>query len=271
MEVGGGGGCISLGSRPIPRNRRLLRISSLGVCFRARSNIIHTISNISCALSHNRALNIINRSNSNGSIATVAVVNLVSVPPKGVRNNSIHCHNHSVLRVARRRVRRVHNGSVTVVFRSPVASLGPICGVNGRMNRNLHLRHNCSGRRTLGHTARLLSLINVPRPRGHIGRCPRRFSNNVHRHIVVTVTLTYSPSVLVTSRPAATLSIAVRTRVVRLVRRVRRGGNGTVVVVARSLNIITSVTSGVVIVCTNHPIRFNATRRVFCRDHRPCA
>lgn len=143
--------------------------------------------------------------------------------------------------------------------------------VKGRLVRTVLLRASGSGGRTHRHTVRVLALINIGRPRDHLGRCPRRLSNNVHRHIVVTVTLIYRPSVLVTSRPAATLSIAVRTRVLRLVRSLRGGLNVTVVVMARSLNIVTDVYSRVVIVCNKHIYRQNATSTVFCRPTRRCA
>lgn len=143
--------------------------------------------------------------------------------------------------------------------------------MNCRLRRTILLRASHAGGRTGRHTVRVLALMKMGRPRGHMGRCPRRLSNNVERHIVVTVTLTYRPSVLVTSRPAATLSIAVRTRVLRLVRSLRRGLNVTVVVIARSLNIVTSVYSRVVIVCNNHIYREKATSTVFCDPTRRCA
>lgn len=251
-------------------DRGLLRVGSRGLSFFAPTNRIGTLGNISFSVSRNRILKVINRSNSKGSIATCSVVKLATCP-NGLVNKAVEFGNRRVRGVASGSFEGVEKGRISVVFRSPVADLGPICAVNGRVARIVELRASGSGGRTCRHTGRLLRLMNVGRPAGHLGRCPRRLSNNVHREIVVTVTLTYRPGLLVTSRPAATLSIAVRTRVLSLVRSLHGGLKVDVVVVARSLNIITDVYRGVTIVCTNRVIRCNATSRVFCRPGRRCA
>lgn len=218
-------------------SRRLIRIRSLGACFRATTNITGTISNIDFALSHNGALTVINRSNSKGSIASDSLVRLLP-GANGVRNNDIVFSNGSVIRTSRTRLHRLHNGSVSVVFRSPVATLSPIFGINARVVRGVHLRSNLSGRTTHGHTVRVLGLIDVPGPRGHVSSCPCRLSNNVYRHIVVTVTVDYRPGFVVTSRPAATLSIAMRTRILDLLGNLRSALGANVLLVARGLNVI---------------------------------
>lgn len=252
------------------RVRGVLRMGSLRVAFSACTNGMGTVHNIDFSLGPNRALTVINRSNSNGSIADHDVVHLLT-GGTGVRRKRVLFGNRSLIRGARGRVRGVHNSRVTVVFRSPVASLGPARGVNGRVTRPVVGRRGVDGSRTCGGTRRLLRLMNVPGPTGEVGRCPRRFSNKRHRQVIVTVTLNYGPSVLVTSRPAATLSIAVRTRVLRLVGSLRAGVGASVVFVARSLKIITGITSHITIVCTNGVIRMKAISRVFCGPRRPCA
>ncbi len=100
--------------------------------------------------------------------------------------------------------------------------------------------------------------------------CPRRLSKKVRRHIVVTVTLVGSPSMIVTSRPAATLSTAARLRILRLVQGLM-DGRDKVLLVARSVNIIHRVTAHMVMVCTNQVVRRTAGRSLFTGPLRPCA
>lgn len=125
-------------------NREVLSMGGLGVGFRACTNSMGTVHSIDFRLSGNRALTVINRSNSNGSIAAGDLVKLLTGGTR-IINNSVVCHNRSLLGGARGRVRRVHNGSVTVVFRSPVASLSPAVGVNHRVTRPLVVRGGISG------------------------------------------------------------------------------------------------------------------------------
>lgn len=256
---------------PLTRRRTstLLGIGSLHIAFDAPSNSIATIGSLGFSLHTKRALNVMNRSNSNGSRATFTLVNLLTTG-KHV-NKSTAFGKHRVLGLPRRRLGGLHTRRVSVVFRSPVASLGPCVHINRRLVRILVLRGGVDGTRTFRRSIQVLSTMGVPRTHGHVGVCPRRFSNNVHRQIVVTVTLLYQPGLLVTSRPAATLSIAMRTRVVALLGRLGQRFGATVVVVARSLNIITKVYSGILMVCTKHAVRCNGTHSIFCRPIRPCS
>lgn len=269
------------GKAPLPRDSRLstngiLTIRGLGVTFVRSRRGVTTIHGLSFDLRHNRALTVINRSNSNGSIATLTLVHLLRRTNNLMRYSGVllRQHDHRIVRLDRRdttRVHRIHNTSVTVVFRRPVASLGPMFAINRRVTRSVHLRRGTDHRRTVIRTGQVLSRMHVPRTRAVLSHCPRRLSNKVHRQIVVTVTLSYHPTILVTSRPAATLSIAVRTRVLRLVGMLRGRVSVNIVFVARSVNIITRVTSQMLIVCRNRTIRANAIRRVFRTPRRPCA
>lgn len=131
-------------------------------------------------------------------------------------------------------------------------------------------RHpSVDGGRQLSGYNRLLRHINISH--GELGTCPRRLSKNVHRHIVVTVTVTLSPRIVVVSRPAATLSIIIRHRVLHRVAHLGSRFNFTIVFVARSLPLLLRVSSHVTIVHGNRVIRVGGTVRLCARPRGRCA
>lgn len=229
------------------------------------------IGSISLRVRTNRALTLINRSNSNGDIATLSVLHLLPSPPIRCLSNSVHFRNRSLLRTDSRALHNMHNGGVTVVFRRPVISLGPLRALRGRLCRILSLRHKVHQRTTHNRVLGYLSHINVHRTTGQLASCPRRLSNNRHRQIVVTVTLLAQPRLLVTSRPAATLSISIRTRVLRLLHRLRNRLGVNVLFVARGLDVIEGLTRHITMVRGNHYIRRGCTTALFTSPARPCA
>lgn len=208
-----------------------------------------------------RAVNLINRSNYNGSVASLTVVNLLS--PGTEVDNRVLLGNEGLIKYSRHRCGGVHNRRVTVVCRSTLDSLGPSVLVGARVGR-------LAGHNNAHDTRRLLRLINLS-PGHALRSCPRRLSNNRHRHILVTVTLAHSPGLVVTSRPAATLSIAIRGRIVSLLGSLHGGLNFTVIFISRSLTLITGITRSVAIVCTKRIIRRNSAGRVLASPHRRCA
>lgn len=241
------------------RHAPLLGIRRLSGRFPTRSNvftghfsghIISTMGSVSFRVCPNRAFNLINRSNYNGSAANHAVVHLA-----GPATNGIFFRNGSITRVDGRRVGSVHH-RVRFVFRSPCTSLGPHVAVKRVISRPVAVRNINAGRRHVRHIHRLLSIIKLG-PR-RVGHCPRRFSNNRHRHINVTHTFTLGPGLVVYSRPISTLSMSVRTRILGLLGRLRSGFNATCLFVTRSLSIIRRVSSHITIVCLNGVIRISS-------------
>lgn len=188
---------------------------------------IHTLSNISLAVSHNRFITVVNRSNSNGS-AFVGVLNLLSIPA----DNRCGLSKRGASGLSSSRVDRVQGGRVNFVFRNfgLVSDLATRRGI--RLPLTCHnvpgTRHRILSRSTLGHI----------KLRGQVGRLPGRVSNNRRREITVTHTMTTGPPVVLTSRPANGLSDRSKTRIVQVLRRLRHR-NEAIVLVARSGRVTT--------------------------------
>lgn len=224
---------------------------------------IQTLGNISFRLRTNGALTIINRSNYNGSALTHTLA-LVRRPS----SNSLGVTKRRIAKTGGTRHGRLH-GSIRVIFRDPCTSLGPQRGVNSRLTRPLLVGASLSTTRHHRGIRTVVGRINLqPRRCRH---CPRVFSNNRHRHVTLTQTVVLRPGILITSRPASTLSISVRTRILGLFVSLRRRFGATCIFVSRGLTIIHRITSRIVIVCLNQPIRVNPGRSVCAHPLRPCA
>lgn len=238
--------------------------------FSAPSNRMRTIHGISLAMGGKRVLYVMNRSKYKGAIVYHDIVGLL---PPGTRmgDKRVDLYKRGVATCGEGGVRGLYKDGMDVIFRSPVLALGPAVPINGRVARTVVGGRGMSESRTGGETIRVLGLMKVPSTRRHCNLRPRFFSKKVHRHYILTVTLTYSPRVLFTSRTAATLSTAIRTGVLSLLLRLERGAKVDVIFVSRSLKTITEVTSEITIVCTKGVVRVKATRRICCSPQRPCA
>lgn len=127
---------------------------------------------ISFSLGGKRILTVIKRSKYKGDILYGDVVGLLP-PDTGVGRKDVYIGKRSVAYCERGRVRGLHKEIFSVVFRSPVASLGPAVGVKGRVKRTIIVRGGgCAGRRMGGGILRLVRLMNVSRPGRQCRRCP---------------------------------------------------------------------------------------------------
>lgn len=201
---------------------RLVSIHGIcGVCGPNRGRM-GTLSNISVAVSRNRFITVVNRSNSNGS-ALVGVLNLLSAPAR----NRCCVGNGLISSLASSRVDSVHGGRVNFVFRNfgLVSSLSTLRGI--RLPLICHNIPHTRESRLSGTTLRGINLNN------HVRRLPTTLSNNRRRHITITHTVTTTPPIVLTSRPANGLSAHSAGSIVRVLRGLG-SRNEAIVIVARS-------------------------------------
>lgn len=199
----------------------------------------------------NRVFIVVKLSNSNGSAVMHLLGHLVRPAHKRILVSNI-----SVTGVSSTRLHRIHEGGVTVIFRS--FTLVPRVAILSGATFNVRLTKVGTRRHQRG----TLSTLHRIKLRGCTRDCPSRLSNKVHRHIKLTHTLTVGPSVLLVSRTFSTLSPLVHARVRSRLMGLRTGRRHAVIFVSRSLSRTVHVNSQVTVVRGNRIMRINAPSRV---------
>lgn len=218
----------------------LLRMGGLGGICAAHFNKtrIRTLSGIDFSIRGNRCITVVKRSNSNGA-ALLGVLTSLSGPA----DKRILLGNEDLSTVKRERVSTFEHSGLKFMFRSfgllSAFSLGsgvflPLILSNGPCSR-------VTGE--LGPLTRGLKVASV------LSGFPCRISNKRGRHTTITETLVAGPRVMLTSRPANTLSSGTSSTLLGLFNSFGRR-NRAVLVIARSAG-TTSYTGEVVFVGSN--------------------
>lgn len=174
----------------------------------------------------NRFILVLNPSNSKGD-AFLAVTNVL----RGPASNSILVGKAGAHGVPVGSGRGLHLGGVNFILRS--RGLMPCLAIS----RRFRLMSGIGGARGLDR-GRLRGLLRSLRVSGLVSGCPGRLSKNRVRHTTVTHTLCTGPRVVLTSRPATTLSAPQIGRINGLLDGLTRHRGGTIVAMARSLQLL---------------------------------
>lgn len=153
----------------------LLRVGTLRATFRVRSGCCSTISSISFDLRGGRVLTVMKRSNYKGDALTAAVIKLRGGIGAQVSKRVV-CRGLGLVSLGRALCGHVEKGSVKVIFRSPLSTLGPLVAIDRRVRRILLCRSGVAGRRHRLHIYRLLARIGISSPGTATTHCPRRLS-----------------------------------------------------------------------------------------------
>lgn len=208
-----------------------------------------------------RAMNVAKTDNTKGSALTEIIVKLLHRSDK-----SVIFRKGGLAGASSERTQREQR-LVRVLFRGPTSSLGPQVGVGRSVRRPTEVRKvsvSCRGRvrRVVGHLRLERRLLR---------HCPRRLSKKRLRHMYLKQLLLLGPKLLVLSRPASVLSISIRTRVVKVLGRIRRRRGVSCLFVSRSLSLLHTYYRQVKVLGRKGLIRVRRARGLFRDPTTPCA
>lgn len=223
------------------------------------------VSSLSFAVTHNRAITLVNIGNSNGSALIHVLYTLATPATNDVRITNIpitsaNGHNHGIHpgSTGHGRLTRLHQ-RINCIVRRPRRRLFT-SAMTRSITCNPHGRKLNRARMT-SHIHRSLRLLRVKRLTSH---SPFSLSNKRRQLTTVTNILTYGPSILVVSRPATDLSTRTGGHVRRLLHALG-SHNIAILVVARSQRRTRRVTSHMIHVPVTTPTSNNPIATAIAR------
>lgn len=215
-------------------------------CCNGRKGVAGTVGSVDFSIRTKRFLKVVNTSNSKGA-ALLGYVSAVSA----MDTKRVFLSKASVARVGPGSLTHFHERGLKFVFRS----FGLLSAL--AVSRGVTLTLTVGGIPTKDMRSHVLSVTKGLGVDSVLGGCPCRMSNKRGRHYTYTETVVGGPGLLLTSRPAKTLSDRSSRVLLSAVRDVGRRLETAVLVMARS----TFATD-----CTGH-VLFLGSKRVFVRLH----
>ena len=177
-----------------------------------------------------------------GSGKTISMLALLGLLPQGASvEGSARFAGRDLLRLPRRELRRVSGRDVGMVFQDPLTSLHPMLSVGRQltehMRRHLGVRDREAGRRALD----LLDQVRIPNPSSAQHAYPHQFSGGMRQRIAIAVALACGPKLLIADEPTTALDVTVQAGILRLLDRLRRENELSVVLITHDLGVLSSL------------------------------
>jgi oligopeptide/dipeptide ABC transporter ATP-binding protein len=177
-----------------------------------------------------------------GSGKTVSMLALLGLLPDGaVVEGSVQFGGRNLLRLTRSQLRGVAGREVAMVFQDPLTSLHPMLSVGRQLTehvrRHLGLDRRDAARRAL----ELLDSVRLPDPESAVRAFPHQFSGGMRQRIAIAIALACGPKLLIADEPTTALDVTVQAGILRLLDRLRRENDLSVVLVTHDLGVMSSI------------------------------
>ena len=181
-----------------------------------------------------------------GSGKTVSMLALLGLLPTGaVVEGSAAFGGKDLLRLQGRQLRAVSGRDIGMVFQDPMTSLHPMLTVGRQLTEHVR-RHLGLGRHAAQQRAiELLEQVRIPDPSSALHSYPHQFSGGMRQRIAIAIALACGPRLLIADEPTTALDVTVQAGILRLLDRLRREHELSVVLITHDLAVMSSIADSV--------------------------
>ena len=205
-----------------------------------------------------------------GSGKTMTALALFGLLPTGARvAGSLEFDGLDVTSMASRQLRGIRGKRMAMVFQDPMTALHPMLPVVTQLTE--HLRHHTGmGKRAAVERAtELLAQVRIPDPVRTLSAYPHQFSGGMRQRIAIAIALACRPELLVADEPTTALDVTVQAGILRLLDRLRREENLSILLITHDLGVMSALTDRLAVMYAGRIVETGSTADVLAVPRHP--
>jgi len=177
-----------------------------------------------------------------GSGKTMSMLALLGLLPAGaVVEGRAAFGGQDLLRLKGNDLRAVSGRDIGMVFQDPMTSLHPMLTIGQQLTEHMRRHLGLSRRAADDRAAELLDQVRIPGPRSALHAYPHQFSGGMRQRIAIAIALACGPRLLIADEPTTALDVTVQAGILRLLDRLRRERDLSVVLITHDLAVMSSI------------------------------
>ncbi|MGC5011317.1 ABC transporter ATP-binding protein [Streptosporangium sp. DT93] len=205
-----------------------------------------------------------------GSGKTMTALAALGLLPGGARTGGeILFEGRDLLSLSQRALRDVRGRDIAMVFQDPMTSLHPMLTVERQITDHLRHHRGTSRAAARARALELLETVRIPGPEQALRSYPHRFSGGMRQRIAIAVALACDPKVIIADEPTTALDVTVQAGILRLLDRLRRERDMSVLLITHDLGVMSSLADRISVMYAGRVVENGPRRTVLTAPRHP--
>ena len=220
--------------------RALLAVEELSARIGARS----VLREVAFTVPRARTVALVGESGSGKSLTALSIMRLL---PDVVRvcTGRVDLGGHDLLRLEERHMRRVRGGRIGMIFQEPMTALNPVMTIGDQVAEMA--RAHGQRRDVREHVRRLLEEVGIPDAAARLDAWPHQLSGGLKQRVVIAMALAAGPELVIADEPTTALDVTIQAQVLRLLGRLQRQRDLSVLLITHDLGVVAQVAHAVAV------------------------
>ncbi len=213
-----------------------LKVENLSVSFSSGGHTVTAVDHISFEIPDKTIVGLVGESGSGKSVTAMSVMQLL--PPQAVLSGSILWKGQNIMGLSNTQLRSIRGSEMGLIFQNPLAALNPVFSVGNQMIETIVLHQNVSTARARDIAIELLQKVQIPDAALRLDHYPHQFSLGMCQRLMIAITLSMRPKLLIADEPTASLDVTVQAQILTLLNDLKEELDMSILLISHDLGVI---------------------------------
>jgi oligopeptide/dipeptide ABC transporter ATP-binding protein len=245
----------------------LLEVTNLTTDFLNGKQRIRAVDGVSFEVRPNEVLGLVGESGSGKSVTALSAMNLLS--GNATVSGSVHWNGTDVLTMSPEAHRQFLGRDVGMIFQNPLASLNPVFTIGSQLIETIVLHQKVSASQAKVIAVELLTKVKIPDALERLDDYPHQFSLGMCQRIMIALTLSMKPRLIIADEPTASLDVTIQAQVLALLNGLRDDYQLSILLISHDLGIIAQFCDRILIMYLGRIVESGTPHQIFKTPAHP--
>ena len=224
----------------------LLNIENLELDVKFDDATAQALNGISLHINPGESLGVVGESGCGKSLTALAIMQLLEGNLK-ITSGSITFEGRNLLKLERSAIRRMRGNEISMIFQEPMTSLNPVFTIGHQLVEAITLHRNISRKQAHELAVKTLDEVGIPSPEDRLKQYPHNMSGGMRQRVMIAMALVCRPKLLIADEPTTALDVTIQAQILRIIDRLRKKRNMSVMFITHDLGVVATVCDRVVV------------------------
>ena len=249
----------------------ILEVKDLKVSFHTYAGEVQAVRGVTFNLKKGECLAIVGESGSGKTVASKAIMRLISTPPGEIKKESqiLFDGKLDIAKMSDKEMEGVRGSEMGMIFQDPMTSLNPTMKVGAQISEGLIKHQGLSRAAARERSIEMLRLVGIPNPEGRVEQYPHEFSGGMRQRVMIAIALACNPKLLIADEPTTALDVTIQAQILDLMRDLQEKTGASIILITHDLGVVADIAQRVVVMYAGKVVEQGTLDDVFYNPQHP--
>ena len=249
---------------------KLLEIEDLSVEYRTEDSVVKAVNDVTLRLNKKETLGLVGETGAGKTTLALSILRLLPKHVGKMTGGKVLFEGRDLTELTDAEMRAYRGKTISMIFQDPMTSLNPVIPVGKQVAEILEL-HNEAGLTKQQIEARvdeMFELVGIPANRKT--EYPHQFSGGMKQRVVIAISLTLNPELLIADEPTTALDVTIQAQVLAMMEDLKQKMGTSMIMITHDLGIIAQTCDTVAVMYAGEIVEDGTVEDIFLGEkHHP--